>query len=116
MQLWMDSWNERYQDDKIFCDSANDNGYYLRKNTGSPTSSMQLNFKKDNGGELYFANNFSALTDGNNTVDYYWLASPSAYNSYNLLNVNYNGNVNNNNYNNNYGGLRPVASKKLWLY
>ena len=77
VQLWMDSWNERYQDDKIFCDSANDNGYYLRKNTGSPTSSMQLNFKKDNGGELYFANNRSALADGKDTVNFYWIASTS---------------------------------------
>ena len=77
VQLWMDSWNERYQDDKIFCDSANDNGYYLRKNTGSPTSSIQLNFKKDNGGELYFANNRSALADGKDTVNFYWIASTS---------------------------------------
>ena len=31
--------------------------------------------------------------------------------------MNYNGNVTNTNYNNNnYGGVRPVASKKLWLY
>jgi len=45
-----------------------------------------------------------------------WLASPSANNSNNEMNVNYNGNVNNNNYNNNNYGVRPLASKKLWLY
>lgn len=45
-----------------------------------------------------------------------WLASPSANNSNNVMNANYNGNVNNNNYNNNNPGLRPPASKKLWLF
>ena len=30
--------------------------------------------------------------------------------------MNYNGNVTNTNYNNNNYGVRPVASKKLWLY
>lgn len=40
-----------------------------------------------------------------------WLASPSANNSNNVMNVNYNGNVNYNNYNNNNIGFRPVASK-----
>ena len=45
-----------------------------------------------------------------------WLASPSANNSNYLMNVNYNGNVNNYNYDNNNLGVRPVASKKLWLY
>lgn len=44
-----------------------------------------------------------------------WLASPSANNTNNVMNVNYNGNVNNNNYNNTNYGVRPVASKKLWL-
>ena len=44
-----------------------------------------------------------------------WLASPSANNTNNVMNVNYNGNVNNNNYNNN-NGFRPLASKKLGLY
>ena len=44
-----------------------------------------------------------------------WLASPNANNTNNLFNANYNGNLNNNNYNNNNPGLRPVASKKLWL-
>ena len=45
-----------------------------------------------------------------------WLASPSANNGNNVMNVNYNGNVNNNNYNNENVGARPLASKKLWLY
>lgn len=45
-----------------------------------------------------------------------WLASPSANNDNNMMILNYNGNVNNNNYNNNNTGVRPLASKKLWLF
>ena len=45
-----------------------------------------------------------------------WLASPSANNESNVMNVNSGGNVNNNNYNNNNNSARPLASKKLWLY
>ena len=109
VQLWMDSWNARYPGQEVYCDSTNANGYYVRKSSGSATTSISLNQNKNNGGELYFANNFSNLTDGNNTVDYYWLASPSAYSSSYLLDVNYNGSVSSYNYNGYYGGLRPVV-------
>ncbi len=109
VQLWMDSWNARYPEQKVYCDSTNANGYYVRKSSGSATTSIGLNQNKNNGGELYFANNFSALTDGNNTVDYYWLASPSAGSSNYLLGVYFNGRVYSNSYNSYYGGLRPVV-------
>ena len=109
MQLWMDSWNARYPEQKVYCDSTNANGYYVRKSSGSATTSISLNQNKNNGGELYFANNFRALTDGNNTVDYYWLASPSAGSSYILLDVYYGGCVNDYTYYYSYGGLLPVV-------
>ena len=109
VQLWMDSWNARYPEQKVYCDSTNANGYYVRKSSGSATTSISLNQNKNNGGELYFANNFSALTDGNNTVDYYWLASPSAGGSSIVLYVRYSGSVGNGSYYYYYGGLRPVV-------
>ena len=77
VQLWMDSWNARYPGQEVYCDSANDNGYKVRTSTGSATTSISVNQNKNNGGDLYFANNYSALTDGNNTLSYYWIASPS---------------------------------------
>ena len=49
-------------------------------------------------------------------ADCMWLASPSANDINYLTNVNYNGNVNNYNYDNSNLGVRPLASKKLWLY
>ena len=109
VQLWMDSWNARYPEQKVYCDSANANGYYVGRSSGSTTENINLNKNENNGGELYFSNNFRALTDGNNTVNYYWLASPSARDSYNLLSVHYNGGVNYYRYYYDYGGVRPVV-------
>ena len=112
VQLWMDSWNARYQNssDQLYCNNSNTNGYFVGS-TSKPQNSYSTssNSKKGNGGELYFANNHSALTDGNNTVDYYWLASPSASRSYYVLVVPYNGYVSYDRYYGSYGGLRPVV-------
>ena len=112
VQLWMDSWNARYQNssDQLYCNNSNTNGYFVGS-TSKPQNSYSTssNSKKGNGGELYFANNHSALTDGNNTVDYYWLASPSAGGSSLVLYVRYNGYVYYYGYNYDCGGLRPVV-------
>ena len=114
VQLWMDSWNARYQNssDQLYCNNSNTNGYFVGS-TSKPQNSYSTssNSKKGNGGELYFANNHSALTDGNNTVDYYWLASPSANGSGYLLYVDYCGRVLGSRYycSSGYGGLRPVV-------
>ena len=79
VQLWMNSWNARYPGQEVYCDSSNDKGYYIRTSTGTATTrNIVLNSNKGNGGELYFANNHSTLIDGNNTVQFYWLASPAA--------------------------------------
>ena len=109
VQLWMDSWNARYPEQKVYCDSANANGYKVRTSSGSATTGISLNRNQNNGGELYFANNYRALTDGNDTVDYYWLVSTSADDSNRLLHVHYNGGVSYDYYYNYYGGLRPVV-------
>ena len=111
VELWMESWNARYtnEEDQLYCDSSNENGYFVRKNTDSVTTSIELNLNKDNGGELYFGNNYSALTDGDSTGDFYWIATSSAQANYNLIDVNYGGGVSYYNYDSNCGGLRPVV-------
>ncbi len=109
VQLWMDSWNARYPEQKVYCDNANANGYYVGTSSKPTSTSFSLNKNENKGGELYFANNFSSLADGKNTVDYYWLASPSARYSGYVLYVDYRGNVSNNNYYYGCGGLRPVV-------
>ena len=88
VQLWMDSWNARYPEQKVYCDNANANGYYVGTSSKPTSTSFLLN--KNKGGELYFANNYSALTDGHKTLNYYWLASPSAGGSVALFQVSYN--------------------------
>ena len=105
VQLWMDSWNARYPDQEVYCDSANKNGYFVGKSSGSVAMGISLN--QNNGEELYFLN---FLTDGKETVDYYWLASPSAYSGSYVLSVDCNGDVNHDSYINTNMGLRPVVS------
>ena len=107
VQLWKDSWNARYPGQEVYCDYANANGYYISIISGSTTENISLNQNKDNGGELYFVNN---LTDGNQTVDYYWIASPSAHRDRNrLYSVYYYGAVYNNDYTSLCAGGRPVV-------
>ena len=109
LQLWMNSWNLRYPDQKVYCDSANANGYNVRTSTGSATAAISVNQNKNNGGDLYFANNYKALKDGNNSIVFYWIASPSASFSDYMLGANSNGSIHYYDYPNVYAGLRPVV-------
>ena len=112
VQLWKDSWNARYQNssDQLYCNNSNTNGYFVGS-TSKPQNSYGTgeNSKKGEGGELYFANNHSELADGNDTVECYWLASPSAYGSDYMLRVTHDAYVGINNYYYSCGGLRPVV-------
>ena len=93
----MDSWNARYPNQKLYCDSANDYGYYVRGSSGSAYTAIGINQNKNNGGELFFANNCSLLTDGDDKVTGYWLASTNANNEDLVISVfseEYKGNVN----------------------
>ena len=102
----MDSWNARYPGQKVYCDSANENGYYFN---GS-NCYIKLNQNQTDGGELYFANNYRPLRDGNNTVISYWLASPSSSHPDLLIDVGYDGYVGNyGGYGSNLLGVRPVV-------
>ena len=104
VQLWMDSWNARYPDQEVYCDSANKNGYFVGKSSGSVAMGISLN--QNNGEELYFLN---FLTDGKETVDYYWLASPSAYSSDDILYVHHYRDIKYSSSTGYNGGLRPVV-------
>ena len=106
VELWMDSWNARYPGQEVYCDSANENGYYFN---GS-NCYIKLNQNQTDGGELYFANNYRPLRDGNNTVISYWLASPSSSHPDLLIDVGYDGYVGNyGGYGSNLLGVRPVV-------
>ena len=104
VQLWMDSWNARYPDQEVYCDSANKNGYFVGKSSGSVAMGISLN--QNNGEELYFLN---FLTDGKETVDYYWLASPSANGSSDILYAHHYRDIKYSSCTAYNGGLRPVV-------
>ena len=109
VQLWMDSWNTRYPGQEVYCNTANDNGYYIRTSTILETDFIRLNSNKDNGGELYFANNYSRLIDGNRSIDYYYLASSSSAGENNLITIGCTGKITNAVYYYTMCALRPVV-------
>ena len=112
IELWMDSWNARYPNQTVYCDSANENGYYLRTSSDSPTPGIKVNQNINNGGELYFANNCKGLKDGDDSAVTYWIASPSAYANYALNLINYNGSISYYTYSCLGTGIRPVVALK----
>ena len=117
VQLWMDSWNARYQNssDQLYCNSSNENGYYVGSSLNPTATIVETKDKREEGGELYFANNYSSLKDGKNTVDSYWISSPSADGSYLIYYVDLNCYVRTDGYEGftyDKSGIRPVVCLK----
>ena len=109
VELWMDSWNARYTDskDQLYCNNSNSTGYFVGSNSKPTGYSTNSNNKQGDGGELYFANK---LTDGDDTVNYYWLSSTCAAGSYTILYATYDGQLSCYRFDRDYyGGLRPVV-------
>lgn len=126
VEMWMESWNRVYPGDQVDYrkkpldqndSSVKSYGYQVEaKNGGSWDNYVNVGSKAGYKNALYYPRTAAVNdTDSNNQCWGYWLASPSANDENNVMNVNYNGNVNNNNYNNSNYSVRPVASKKLWL-
>ena len=115
IELWMDSWNARYtnEEDQLYCNNSSESGYYVGSISEPTQHQTNQNKKNENGGELYYANNYSALTDGNYPVNYYWTASPSAFDVNFAFYVHYAGFIYDINTSTDsrfrYGGLRPVV-------
>ncbi len=88
VQLWMESWNARYPNQKVYCDTADENGYYVGTNSKPSSTDFNLNLNQN---KLYFGKD--GTIDGNQYVSYYWLAAPAAGVSTALYYVNCNGSV-----------------------
>ena len=119
IEMWMDSWNKlcdkKYNkpSDKLYCNNTNADGYYVgtsSKPTSTYINSSVMNQKEGYKNSTLYYPRKSGVSDGDNNCNYYWLASPSAIGSNNVLAVIYNGNVSNNYYYNTYVGARPVVS------
>ena len=116
--MWMDSWNKlcdkKYNkpSDKLYCNNTYSTGYYVGTSS-NPTStyidSSVMKAKDGYNNSLYYPHHES-VSDGEYACYYYWLASPSAHDGYNVLGVYCSGRV----YYCYYGytnmGLRPVVS------
>ena len=75
IQMWTDSWNERYPDEKIYCNNKNDYGYYIGTNS-LPTKTYCTEIKKMEGykNKLYFP--YTSYKADTANIEGYWLASP----------------------------------------
>ena len=114
VEMWMSSWNEIYPTDKLYCNNANENGYYVGT-TDTPTGYyIDLSGKTGYGNTLFYPHQTYDNLDGTDAGDCngYWLASPSAGIAGNVLYVSYHGRVNANSYDDDGLAVRPVVSLK----
>ena len=113
IEMWMDSWNKRYPSDKLYCNNTNKYGYYVGTSSNPSTDCIDYGVMNQKEGyknsTLYYPRK-SGVSDGNKECYYYWLASPSAYDSHNVLIVDCSGHVINGGYGYTYVGVRPVVS------
>ena len=111
IEMWMDSWNARYPNDKL----------YRKASTSYPGYFVGTS---ENQNSYYIANDVMNKKDGfKNSLYYigqaYWLASPCAGNISGLFDIGYDGYIyHNNDYDYHWGtetdgiGIRPVVSLK----
>ncbi len=113
IEMWMDSWNKRYPSDKLYCNNTNANGYYVGTSSNPSTyyiDSSVMNQKEGYKNSTLYYPHHESISDGDNSCYYYWLASPSAYNSRYVLSVGCGGDVIYNYYGITDVGARPVVS------
>ena len=117
IEMLNDSLQKRYpSSQKIYLNAKSGNpGYYVGWLTVPNTSGVNLSTKEYYEDELYYPHK-EKISDGTATVDKYWIASPSAYNTDStnqyILYVEYDGLVDCAGYSNTRIGLRPVVSLK----
>ena len=113
IEMWINSWNERYPEDKIYWRANNSNtGYYVGKKLNPTTENIQpeeIINKEGYKNLLYYPHN-----EEFNSSYGYWIASPSIAhsNGKNILRINRNGAIDYNEYNVNIMSVRPVVSLK----
>lgn len=112
IEMWMDSWYKRYPSDRLYCNNTNEYGYYVGTSLSSSDSIISSDVMRAKDGynnSLYYPHH-EGISDGDKICYYYWLASPSAANSYIVLNVCGDGFVYVTSYDYPYMALRPVVS------
>ena len=116
IEMWMDSWNNLYEnvEGKLHWKASTDTsypGYYVGTDVDltdyNYIDSSIMSKKEGYNNKLYYSH-----TEEYNGTYGYWITSPSANGSYNLINVNCSGYVGTCGYNDIHLGLRPVVSLK----
>ena len=108
VELLFKSYNEKYktayESQAVESSDKSNTGYQIRK-TSKDSWSTAISSMLTRSDSLYvIAKQTDALA--------YWMASPSAYRAYNVMNVGYNGYVNYSSYNFNAYGFRPLVCLK----
>ena len=111
VEMWIDSWNERYPKDKLYrkaSTSTSNPGYYVGTSPDPSTTSISgdtMKVKEGYSNKLYYPH-----TAMYNETQGYWLASPTAFHGNMMIELFYNGDVSHDSYYNNALGVRPVVS------
>lgn len=116
IEMWMESWNKLYPNDKLYCNNTDSLGYYVGMSSEPTTKAVSLKNTEEYKNRLYF------LYTGNTvkgTITGYWFSSPLATSSDIILNVREGGIISDANglyYNGTYKdsytyrGLRPIVA------
>ncbi len=92
LEMWIESWNGKYKNEKELYYSSGENGYYIGNSLevdGFSLSSTEMSEVAGYKDTLYYPHN-----DAYNACYGYWLSSPSQSSTDNLIYIGYNGSVN----------------------
>ena len=109
--MWMDSWNKRYPNDKLYCNKTDEYGYYVGKNQNSSENQIRVEDKEGYNNKLYFPYKQIVL-DGDYSCREYWLASPLGENDFGVCTIFYNAFISGYDYDMSMEALRPLVSLK----
>ena len=88
LEMWIESWNQRYPEDKLYCNNVNSVGYYIGTNDKPEGAGVDTLNKDGYSNKLYYPyKDYSKGTYG------YWLSAPSARGDEYLYYVNMGGSV-----------------------
>ena len=113
IEMWMDSWNKKYPNDKLYCNNTNSYGYYVGINSDDSENSVETWDKEGYNNSLYYPHKDS-VSNPNASQDCisYWIASTSAEDEWGLLCVVYNGTIRRSYLGDMDLALRPLVSLK----
>lgn len=105
VEMWMESWNQLYPNDKVYCDNTNSNGYYVGTSSSPTSTYIYLGEKEGYGNKLFYPHTLP-ISDRFFGI---WLASPSATNDGNVFRLTCYGDMSFMHYRTSGLGVRPVV-------